>query len=88
MLRTATQQLTWALADSIHTLPNRYTTPETGTQHMHYVHIYNRHTTPTNGTPRASDFPFQKNNFPFQKSEIPFRFRFIIGKVEFDEITI
>ena len=39
-------------------------------------------------TLRASDFPFKKSNFPFQKSEIPFRFRFIIGKVEFDEIKI
>lgn len=27
MFLTATQQLTWNLADSIHTLPNRYTTP-------------------------------------------------------------
>ena len=26
--------------------------------------------------------------FRFKKSEIPFRFRFIIGNVEFDEITI
>ena len=33
-------------------------------------------------------FRFKKSNFPFQKSEIPFRFRFIIGNVEFDEITI
>ena len=34
-------------------------------------------------------FRFKKINFPFQKkSEIPFRFRFIIGNVEFDEITI
>ena len=33
-------------------------------------------------------FHFKKSNFPFQKSEIPLRFRFIIGKVEFDEITI
>lgn len=27
MFFTATQQLTWALAVSIHTFPNRYTTP-------------------------------------------------------------
>lgn len=27
MFRTETQQLTWDLADSIHTFPNRYTTP-------------------------------------------------------------
>ena len=26
--------------------------------------------------------------FHFKKSQIPFRFRFIIGNVEFDEITI
>ena len=38
---------------------------------------------------RASDFPFPKKAiFRFKKSEIPFRFRFIIGNVEFDEITI
>ena len=30
---------------------------------------------------RASDFPFQKR-------EIPFRFRFIIAKIELDEIPI
>ena len=33
-------------------------------------------------------FRFKKAIFRFKKSEIPFRFRFIIGKVEFDEITI
>ena len=33
-------------------------------------------------------FRFKKSNFPFQKKLIPFRFRFIIGNVEFDEITI
>ena len=37
---------------------------------------------------RASDFPFQKKQFSVKKSEIPFRFRFIIGNVELDEITI
>ena len=38
---------------------------------------------------RASDFPFQKKQFSVsKKSEIPFRFRFTIGNVEFDEITI
>ena len=41
-----------------------------------------------NITSRASDFPFQKAIFRFKKSEIPFQFRFIIGNVEFDEITI
>ena len=37
-------------------------------------------------------FRFKKSNFPFQKKwnsvSIPFLFRFIIGNVEFDEITI
>ena len=33
-------------------------------------------------------FRFKKAIFRFKKSEIPFRFRFIIGKVEFDKITI
>ena len=45
---------------------------------------------------RASDFPFQKKQFSvskkaifrFKKREIPFQFRFIIAKIEFDEITI
>ena len=43
---------------------------------------------PNQSKSRASDFPLQKKKFRFKKSEIPFRFRFIIGKVEFDEITI
>ena len=30
----------------------------------------------------------KKAIFRFKKREIPFRFRFIIGNVEFDEITI
>ena len=33
-------------------------------------------------------FRFKKAIFRFKKIEIPFRFRFIIGNVEFDEITI
>ena len=38
---------------------------------------------------RASDFPFQKKQFSVsKKGKIPFRFRFIIAKIEFDEITI
>ena len=36
---------------------------------------------------RASDFPFQKKQFSVSK-KVKFRLRFIIGKVEFDEITI
>ena len=34
---------------------------------------------------RASDFPFQKKQFSVSKKV---KFRFIIGNVEFDEITI
>ena len=36
---------------------------------------------------RASDFPFQKKQFSISK-KVKFRFHFIIGNVEFDEITI
>ena len=36
----------------------------------------------------ASDFPFQKKQFSVSKPEIPFRLRFIVAKIEFDEITI
>ena len=36
----------------------------------------------------TSDFPFQKKQFSIsKKSEIPFQFRFIIAKIELDEIT-
>ena len=33
-------------------------------------------------------FRFKKAIFRFNKREIPFQFRFIIAKIEFDEITI
>ena len=67
------------------------------TRCRHSQKICVAHCAPDGGTYfRASDFPFQKKQFSvskkaifrFKKREILFRFRFIIAKIEFDEITI
>lgn len=42
MFFTATQQLTWALADSIHTFPNRYTTPIKSHQVLQLISIHSK----------------------------------------------